>query len=411
MTLQTIRAETAVYGGYVVGRDGKIVFIKGALPGELVEVSLEERRKDYLMASVKNILEPSPLRRKPPCVLFEICGGCQLQFAAYESQVSMKEEIIVDSMRRIGGIEVELAPSLTDAEFHYRHRSRFQVSSKGEIGFYREGTREVIAVEHCPVMVDEINGVLQKLRALDLKGIKEVHVISGDTPVVLVRGNTGEDTVQRMLDSGVSGVAFEKGDSFGKDYITLDLNGLKYTVTPWSFFQSHWSLNRKVIETVTSRLAPLEDKRILDLYAGAGNFSLPLALGAKEVVAVEENGYAVEDGRRNAMLNGIRNCAFIEASVEEGLRGKGGQKVSKLFREAAYDIVVADPPRPGMTDEGLKKIMEMKSGKFLYLSCNPATLARDIRKMKEVYELESLSLIDFFPNTYHVEALAFLTLK
>ncbi|HAM50946.1 MAG TPA: hypothetical protein DCP92_09760 [Nitrospiraceae bacterium] len=409
--LQTIKAESPVYGGYVIGRDGKIVFIKGAIPGELVEVSFEEKKRDYCLASVKTILEPSPFRRQPPCKVFGMCGGCQLQFVEYERQISLKEEIILDTMRRIGGVDVQLMSSLTEEEFRYRHRIQFKISRQGEIGFYREGTREVIAVDECPVSVDKINHVLQGLKTLDLRGVKEIQVIAGDTVAVLIKGKSSEALDQRLLDIGISGIALENGESLGKDFITLDLNGLKYTVTPWSFFQSHWHLNTKVVDAVIKTLGFLGEKRILDLYSGAGNFSLPLSRDALEVVAIEENEHAIEDAQRNASLNGIKNCRFIPTSVEKILKDKKKHRGAALFGDARYDIVVVDPPRPGLPSDCLQKLMEIESKTIVYVSCNPATFARDVRKMREKYEIESLHLIDFFPNTYHIESLAILSLK
>lgn len=406
-----IRAEIPVYGGYVIARDGKVVFIKGAVPGELVEVSVVERKKDYSTAYVTNVLEPSPFRRQPPCSIFGICGGCHFQFIGYERQMSIKEEIILDTMRRIGGADISLEPSMTGNELGYRHRANFKVSSEGDIGFYRDGTRDVVPVEKCLLMNKEINDVLQVLRDVDLRGIKDIQVISGDTVVLLIKGDISERAIQDIMDRGISGIAFENGDSIGKDYITLDLNGIKYTVTPWSFFQSNWALNRVVVDAVIKRLSPLDDKKVLDLYAGSGNFSLPIALSAKEVVSVEENSYAVEDGRRNASLNGIKNCIFINASVEEISGGRKKQQIARFFGEAACNISILDPPRAGLTQDSLKKLMELQPEKIVYLSCNPATLARDIKKMKERYDIESLRMIDFFPNTYHIEALAFLNLK
>lgn len=406
-----LKAETPVYGGYVLGRDGRIIFIRGAIPGELVEVSVEERKRDYSVASVRNVIEPSPSRREPPCRIFGICGGCQLQFMEYDKQVSMKEEILLDAMRRIGDAEVTLMPSLAAQEFGYRHRGQFKVSAEGAVGFYREGTREVIPVEHCPIMAPEINGMLRTLGNADLRGVKEISMSSGDTLAILVKGAMADEAAQALFDSGLSGIAFEDGDSLGKDYITMDLNGLKYSVTPWSFFQSHWSLNRVVVETVVRELSPLENKRILDLYAGAGNFSLPLSLQAMEIVAVEENSSAVEDGRRNVMLNGVRNCTFVNLSVEKILESRKKHQVEKLFGESHYDSVVLDPPRAGLTSECLRRIMETGSERIVYISCNPATLARDVKKMREKYEVESIRMVDFFPNTYHIEALVFLRRK
>ncbi len=405
-----IRAETPVYGGYVISRDGKVMFIKGAIPGELVEVSIEDRRRDYSIASVRNIIEPSPSRRQPPCPVFGTCGGCQLQYMDYETQVSIKEEILRDTMRRIGDVNVELMSSVIDKEFGYRHRGQFKVSQSGEIGFYREGTREVVQISECPLMVDEINETLQRLKAIDLKGIRELNIISGDTVAMLIKGNLSEDVAHEILKAGVSGIAFDNGDSLGKDYITLDLNGLRYTVTPWSFFQSHWDLNRKVVKMVLEKLTPFEGKRVLDLYAGAGNFSLPLSLSAKEVVSVEENPYAVEDGRRNAMLNGIKNCRFIRTSIEECLGGKR-QRDPRLFGEGGYDIVILDPPRPGLTSRCIDGLMSHAPERIVYISCNPATLARDIKKMKKKYEIGYICMVDLFPNTYHIEAMVLLGLR
>jgi 23S rRNA (uracil1939-C5)-methyltransferase len=406
-----LRAETPVYGGYVLGRDGRVIFIRGAIPGELVDVSIEERKRDYSVASVRNVIEPSPSRRDPLCRIFGICGGCQLQFMEYDKQVSMKEEILIDAMRRIGDVEVALMPSLVAQEFGYRHRGQFKVSAEGAVGFYREGTREVIPVDHCPIMVPEINGMLQTLGSIDLRGVKEVSISSGDTLAILVRGKMTDESVQSLLEGGISGIAFENGDSLGKDYVTLDLNGLRYSVTPWSFFQSHWSLNRVVVEEVVRELSLLENKRVLDLYAGAGNFSLPLSTQAKEVVAVEENSFAVEDGRRNMMLNGVRNCTFVNLSVEKILESRKKQQAEKLFEGSHYDSIVLDPPRAGLASECLRRIMATGSERIVYISCNPATLARDVKKMREKYDLEAVRMVDFFPNTYHIEALAFLRRK
>lgn len=406
-----VRAEMPVYGGYVIVRNGKVIFLRGAVPGELVEASIDEKKKDYSVASVKNILEPSPFRRTPPCVLFGICGGCQLQFIEYNRQITIKEEILLDALRRIGDVSVALSPSLVGDEFGYRQRAQFKISSDMEIGFYKEGSRDVVPVDECPLMVDKINDVLRKIKAMNLEGVREAHISCGDTINVLIKGNLADDTVQLMLESGVSGIAFENGDSVGKDYVTLPFFELKYSVTPWSFFQSNWSLNKTLVELVRDRLSPLEDKRVLDLYAGAGNFALPLSLVAREVTAVEENPHAVEDGRRNVMLNGIKNCTFVHLPVEKCFEGGKKHRASRLFGETHYDVIVLDPPRAGLTSDFLRRIVEAGSEKIVYVSCNPTTLARDIKKMKGKYEIESVHMVDFFPNTYHIETVVFLNKK
>ena len=395
-----VKAHSPVYGGYVISREDGIIFIKGAIPDEVVDVSISEKKRDYSIATVLNVLEPSPYRITPPCPVFGICGGCQLQFISYERQVSMKEEILLDSIKRIGGMETALSPSLTDRDYHYRHRGQFKISAKGEIGFYKEGTRDVVPIDGCPLMINGINLLLKQLRGIKLSGLKEIHISYGDSANAFIKSKLPVDEIESLLMGiGFSGIAFENNESIGKDYIKLDLNDLQYTVTPWSFFQAHWGLNRKVVELMVNELQQLEGAKVLDLYAGAGNFSLPLAVYASHVVAVEENFHAVEDGQRNAGLNNIKNCRFIKSSAEK-------YKINEKF-----DIVLLDPPRPGLTSDVMKKVTALSPKKIVYLSCNPATLARDLKKLNEKYNLDSLRMIDFFPNTYHVEALAFLSLR
>ncbi|MDI6744063.1 MAG: class I SAM-dependent RNA methyltransferase [Thermodesulfovibrionales bacterium] len=402
-----IKAQAPVYGGYAIARDsrfdsqpGGVVFIKGAIPDEIVEISISKKKRDYSIGAVTNVIETSPYRINPPCSVFGACGGCHFQFISYERQVSMKEEILLDSVRRIGKMEAQLSPALTDRDYNYRYRGQFKVSQKGEIGFYKEGTREVVPIEECPLMIKEINRIVRELNNRKLSGIKEIHISCGDAVNALIKSKLAPENIEGIINgAGFSGIAFETGGSTGRDYIRLDLNGLQYTVTPWSFFQAHWDLNRKVVELIVNELQPLECLKVLDLYAGAGNFSLPLALYASTVAAVEENSYAIEDGQRNAKLNNIKNCKFIKSSAE---KFRGHEK---------FDVIILDPPRPGLTGDVMKKVIDLSPKKIVYISCNPATLARDLKRLSEKYNLDSLRMIDFFPNTYHVEALAFMSLR
>lgn len=417
VTSLTLRAEAPVYGGFVIGRDGKVIFIRGAIPGEFIEISIKETRRDYLIGDVTKVIESSEFRRIPPCPYFGICGGCQLQYIQYEKQIAIKEEVLRESLQRIGGIQIGDLPSLTGEEFFYRQRVQFKVSHDGRIGFFREGTRDVVPIDRCLIVTEKINDLLSRLKCIDLRGAKELHVISDDTISILVKGSISEDTIQEILGSGVSGIAFPDGDSIGKDYITLEYEGLsacnaqaglKYTVTPWGFFQGHWSLNRRLVSLVMDKLSPLEGKVVLDLYSGAGNFSLPLSTKASEVIAIEDNPYAVEDGRRNLMINGIKNCLFIRSTVEDLFEDR---KKRKFIEGRRYDIVILDPPRPGLSSGLCKNLIDLGCDRVVYVSCNPTTLARDLKKMKERYEIESLYMVDFFPNTYHIEAVAFLRLR
>jgi 23S rRNA (uracil1939-C5)-methyltransferase len=398
---QVLKSTTPAYGGYSIARDDKVILIKGAIPGEIVEAEIEERKRDYSLARVVQVVEPSEYRVEPLCGVFGVCGGCQLQFISYEKQLQMKEEILADSLGRIGKIELTLGERLSDAQWHYRQRAQFKVSKTGEVGFFREASRDVVTFDDCPLMCPEINSLLTRIKEKELtRNLSDIHIAAGETPVALLKGKDFDtELLDDFVDAGLSGISYNDSIPYGGAYTSFDLNGLRYTVSPGTFFQAHWTLNRKVAGFIAERLMPLEGKSVLDLYAGAGNFSLPLAALRARVTAVEENSRAAEDGRRNAELSGFGNYRIIKSSAEK----------YKLNRK--YDVLLLDPPRPGLTSEVVRKILETSAERIVYVSCNPATLARDLKKLKEKYEIESVRLIDFFPNTYHIEAVAFLAVK
>lgn len=391
-----LKAQDAIYGGYVLGREDGIVFIRGAIPGELVEVVVQEKRRDYTVASVTQVVEPSEQRVEPLCQHFGICGGCHLQFASYEMQVKMKDAILLDCLKRIGKMEPELAPALFGEPYGYRRRAQFKVSREGLVGFYREGSRDVVPIKACPLMSEQINEMCAKLPRLLPPGTREVHLTHGDGLIAQVKGASHEDMdfVEAMKAEGAAGVTFEDGTYYGQGEAHFDLDGIQYAVSARSFFQSNWALNVRLASQIMQALEPLEGKRILDLYAGGGNFSLLLAKKAAKVVAVEENASSIKDGLHNCKLNSIENVEFIKATAE-------GAKLKGVF-----DAVLLDPPRPGLTSAAFDKVAGLAPYQIVYVSCNPSTLARDLRKFSEHYELESIGMVDFFPNTYHVEAVA-----
>jgi 23S rRNA (uracil1939-C5)-methyltransferase len=396
-----LQSLTPAYGGYSIARDEKVILIKGAIPGEVVDVEIQERKRDYSVGSVVGVIEPSEDRIEPPCPVFGKCGGCQLQYIRYEKQLTMKDEVLRDTLARLGKVETDLGAPLSGSNWHYRRRAQFKVSKTGEIGFFRESSRDVITFDECPLMNDEINTLLGRIKEkCSVVSLSDIHVAAGDTPVALLKGK-GYDTssFEDFVEIGLSGIAYNDAIAYGGAYTGFDLNGLRYTVSPWSFFQAHWDLNRKVVDFMIDRMGCLEKKLVLDLYAGAGNFSMPAAAAGAEVVAVEENQYAVEDGKRNLELNGIRNCRIMKSSAEK-------YRITKKF-----DIIILDPPRPGLTSEVVKKILDAPSDMIAYVSCNPATLARDLKKLREKYDVQSVHQIDFFPNTFHIESVSFLSIR
>lgn len=408
----TLKIERPAYGGVFIGRhEGKIVMVKGALlQGETAEVAIESEKRDYLVASAVRILEQSPERADPPCRFFGLCGGCHFQHIPYKLQLEIKEEVLRDTLKRMARLETGLSPSLyAERPCNYRLRGQFKLSGN-RTGFYKSGTRDIVDIDSCPLMTDELNSSYENAREITRGlNIKELHITTGDISLALIRSPEG--AISRSLrkklstafqEAGFSGLAIESALKptylYNKKYITLPLDDIKYTISPMSFFQSNWSLNQDLVKLITRTLGLTKDKKVLDLYAGAGNFSLPLAKDA-ELTAIEENPYAIEDGKRNLEINGITGCRFIHSSAE------------RFDLREHYDILILDPPRPGLTGKVIDKVLYRLPDRIVYISCNPATFSRDMKKLLNRYEIESIRMIDLFPQTFHIESLAFLRKK
>lgn len=412
-------ALSAAYGGSVVARrDGRVVLVKGAFPGERVLIRIDERKADYDTATVIGIEEASPRRVMPECRHFGTCGGCHLQYLSHAGQLEFKQQVLQDCLERIGGIDVALSPPLHGSEpWAYRVRGQFKVAGTA-VGFFREKSRDVVDIDHCPLMTRQVNEHLGILRSslhshftglAGGPGVAEAHLTCGDVPLLLLK--TREKVTRREMrrivsahsKAGFAGVALESADGSvvadGASFTTFRLGDFSYTVSPFTFLQSNWELNQAVVGFLKDGLGPLEGKKIVDLYAGAGNFSLALCSGAAEVLCVETHQWAVRDGRMNAALNGIGNCTFSHANAGD-VPGGG-----------CADIVILDPPRAGLTNRVIDRVTTLRAGRIAYVSCNPATFARDLKKLLKSYAIKSVSAVDFFPQTYHIEAIAFLRLR
>ncbi len=409
----TLRIERPAYGGISISRhQGKVVLVNGAfIPGESVEAVIEKEKKDYLSVSVLKLLEPSPERITPECEYFGNCGGCHLQHIPYDLQVTLKQDILSDCLKRIGKIDTQLSdPLISDSPWNYRLRAQFKISGNN-IGFFMGKTHIVVNIESCPLMDHKINPYYQKARDIISlnKTITELHLISGDSTIALIKLSAGQESspdleqlAVQFIEAGFSGLIMENENrerfGYGTTYTTLDLAGIQYSVSPSCFFQSNWTLNVQLIDHIKHALAPLSDKDILDLYAGSGNFSLPLA-EADRVVAIEESKPSIENGKRSIAMNEIKNFTFITSSAED------------YMTDDQFDIVITDPPRTGLKSKVINNLLSMMPERIVYISCNPTTLARDLKMLAEKYDIESVRLVDFFPQTYHIESLVFLTLR
>lgn len=416
--MMELKVLSPLYGGMSLAKDNGVFFIKGAIPDETVEAEIVEKKKDYSITEVINIIEPSPDRQEPPCPVFGLCGGCHYQHISYERQLNMKQEIICDCLKRIGKLGgVNFEDAIHGDQFHYRYRAQFKIKN-GKIGFFRENSRDIVELKECLLLDHPLNDVMEKLKNIDIpSSVGEITLTSGDDIIAYIPSDdVPRDFLLRLIEQEiVSGVVARNGERAGRQSTRFSLGPLTYTVSARSFFQSNWALNDRLSDLVALTLSPHSprrngDKRIngyhsakrgslLDVYGGAGNFSLPLAPSFKKITVVEENRFSIEDGFRNIELNNVNNIRYIESTAEE-MRLRGN-----------FDAVIIDPPRIGLTRKALNRLIELAPQELIYISCNPATLSRDASLLSDMYEIESLRLVDMFPQTFHCEIFSHFRLK
>ncbi len=424
-----ITIESLAYGGNGVGRyEGKAVFVPMTAPGDIVKFNAAKEKKNYVEGDLVEIIDPSPIRREPPCPVFGQCGGCSWQFLPYEKQSKAKDDIFKESLWRLGTVEKEKIDDIIPApsEWNYRNRAQFKarfVEGKLHLGFYRRKSHFVIDLESCPIMSPLINTMMARLKtALTSSPFRDrtpqidISVNDSDTKAVVIIHLTHSPTKKdKAFAKGeltdipeLEGLFFQSGRERTLTNIFLQKKGLlsyKLSVkecdielffSPGGFTQVNYRQNRNLVALAVEFASKQGVKKALDLYCGIGNFSLPLSRICDEVVAVEEYSRAIEDGKNNALKAGINNCTFIAGDA---------MKVIGRLNLRDFDLVLVDPPREGAATV-VKNIVKEGVPLVIYVSCNPTTLARDLRLMtRNGYEIISSQALDLFPQTWHIESI------
>jgi 23S rRNA (uracil1939-C5)-methyltransferase len=414
--------EKLVHGGSGLARldTGQAVFVPGVLPGERVVIQIRKKRKGVLEAALVKVLTPSNNRISPLCKGEKECTGSTWPHIAYPAQLSYKQEILLDTLKKIGGMGPgRLLPILPSPRTdHYRLRTQFNVRMKEDrqrIGFFRQGSYDLIEVENAFLIHPVIDRVLKNIRALSdkLPLLTELHInTSPSSEVHLLLFSEQQSFVSPDLFFtdlqktspeviGMTGFAGrKKAFTLGRNQLTLDVEGMTLKATEGNFFQVNWEQNRNMVRTVLDIAALTGNETVLDLYCGIGNFSLPLAKKAKTVIGIESGWSAIEDAKANAKLNGIANTEFIADDLQKGLK-------ALIQRKLRADVIVLDPPRAGATLKTLERVLAFVPKKIVYVSCNPSTLARDLKFFHLFgFRLDRLQPVDMFPYTYHIECVA-----
>ncbi|HEX3033875.1 MAG TPA: class I SAM-dependent RNA methyltransferase [Thermodesulfobacteriota bacterium] len=414
-----LEIEKLTFGGWGIGRTGgKVVFVKGGLPGEVLNIEITNEKRKYAEAEIRNIIKPSPERIQPPCPVFDRCGGCQWQHLKYSSQLRSKEDILRETLERIGGLkEIEVEPIVpSPKQYGYRIRVTLSVwleKRKYRVGYFEEKSLRQVAIEHCPIASEPVNRAISRL-SKSLSSIKDPYYdleavyISSDgstAHVSLVPGRMKEN--QGKLDSFCNRLGklmtTESISIVGDNENEFEFNllGLRFYLTPSLFVQAHKEINERLIKDVIEWAELGGGERVLDLYSGIGNFSLHLAKSSREVIGVEVNEKAVRLAKKSAEANLIGNAFFkalpCELFVEEA-----------LVKDERFDLVVLDPPREG-AKAIIPNLVQLSPEKIIYVSCDPPTLSRDLKMLRELnYRTIKIRPFDMFPQTYHIESVALL---
>jgi 23S rRNA (uracil1939-C5)-methyltransferase len=417
----TLKLTAMAHGGDALGRDqaGRVIFVPYALAGETVSVELIEAKKGFARGRVVDLLEPSPQRVEPRCPHFgpwwlgpakegfvKGCGGCQWQHIAYETQLEFKTQIVREQFARVAKLpQAPVRPMISSRHpWNYRNQMRFAADENGALGLQELESHALVPIRECHIANPPL-WELFKMLALEGGGFETVTLrASENLPERLVLfGATDAEPPELETDEAIS-VAFESGSIvmplIGKEYLEEEVAGRRYRISPSSFFQTNTTMAETILSLVAEFLAPRPEDTLLDGYAGVGLFGLALADKVSLVVQVEENPYALQDARVNAGPQ--TNVQFHQGRVEEILPDL----------DTRLDIAVVDPPRAGMGVAALDALAAHRPRAIAYVSCDPATLARDVRRLVDRgYQLAVVQPVDMFPQTWHVESVSCLVLE
>ena len=424
MTFQLV-PEKIVFGGEALGHyEGRPVLVPRSVPGERLEVEPVRTAKGMIHARIVRVLDPAPGRVKAACPYFGVCGGCQYQHLPYEHEVAWKLAILRETLRRVGGITWESdIPARTAFPWQYRNQAQLKVSasspSEVAMGFFEGESHHLVDIEACPVLSPCLNSTLEELRRrLSAPIAAECHAIDmiaddRDRSVMLrFRGSVSKQAREALAQvilgemPAVQTVAFNEGscaDLFGEPVLMYAVGSFRYRVSPGSFFQASRFLVPELVSAVIRAACETENRTLaLDLYSGAGLFTLPLAAYFDQVIAVEAHEGAAADLAANLSAYRCGNARPVRQPVFDFLRRFAGPQP---------DLAVLDPPRSGVGSPVLSLLAKLKTPRIIYVSCHPPTLARDLASLtRQGYRLETLEMFDFFPRTFHTESLALLRL-
>ena len=423
-------------GQGIAKKDNLVYFVKNAILGEIVNAKIVEEKKNLVICVKENTLKDSPYYEKSKCEYFEDCSGCTIQNIEYRKQLELKKVSVKNQLQRIGNIEVEnLEIKELEDPFNYRNKVELKVDEKSNIGYYYEKSHRLVKIDKCIIANEKINEIIKELSEIikkySIKGYNH-KFNKGEIKNITIRSNylnEGQITIT------TSKKEFKNKEEFFEDIKNIEniveiyhsvnkkknsetigdeiklisstkeyrdkIGEYEFKISPKSFFQVNSKNTKNLYDIALKQMKLKGQENILDMYCGIGTTTIYFGKDSKKTIGVEIVPDAIKDGKYNSKLNKLDNIEFV--------LGKSEEKIEKLL-DGSIDIVIVDPPRKGLDKELVEKIGKSKVKRFEYISCNPATLSRDIKILGEFgFKVEEIELCDMFPHTMHVEALTLLS--
>ncbi|MBQ8902003.1 MAG: class I SAM-dependent RNA methyltransferase [Bacilli bacterium] len=398
MKVEVIKFDNSGRGiGYL---NNKIIFIPKTVPGDIVDVEIVLEKKNYLEGRLVEVITPSKLRQKPICPYFNECGGCDLMHISLSESLEYKLNKVNDILKR-NKIDYEVTKIIkSECPYNYRDKVTFKIVD-GKIGFFETDTHKLVEINYCYLCKDAINNVIKDIHTLNIKN-GEVIIRCNYNDELLLALNTLDkiDNIETLINEHkIVGIVNNDKCIYGEDYFIDKINEYLFKVSYNSFFQ----VNPYICSELFKLIEKYTDKsnNVLDLYCGVGTLSIVASMNAKNVLGVEINSNAIIDANLNKTLNKRNNVDFICEDTKNILN-----KITSDF-----DTIILDPPRSGVVQKVLNKIMEVNPDKIIYVSCDPNTLARDLKLLEEKYIISNFKLLDMFPETEHNESIVVLEKK
>lgn len=388
--------------GYI---DGKIVFVENALPQEVVRVLITKEKKKFYEAKVIERLVTSSDRITPNCPYYDRCGGCNLMHLNYHKQLEYKKQKGIQILKKFAGMKLEDADMITSAEFYYRNKVMFHVKD-GKIGYYQKESHQFVEIDHCLLLHPKMNQLLTELKgARFLNSVENMMIRTFqdglETQIVFYpQENLDHEEIIHRIKDYVDSIYVDHTCIYGNDEILEKIGDRNYLVRPESFFQVNTKTTQKLYDQVKEKLEPSKDDIILDLYCGAGTIGLYIAPYVKNVYGVEIVKEAIMSAKKNQEINRTKNIEFYVGDTKT---------ILEKFHLQANKVIV-DPPRSGLDQKTKEYLLKLQPQRIVYVSCNPITLARDIKDLGSKYQFETVTFVDMFPNTDHIESVCLLNL-